>query len=94
MAVKYLQITQAGAAVQVAPIGTYARWILFQDTGAAAMTLGDATVSASNGYVLAATTGQLLLPPIDRDSAHYDLGQFWTVGTSLQYLQIIYDSMN
>lgn len=91
MAVKTLQITQTGSAVQLAAAATYARWILFQGP-AAIVTLGDSTVTASKGYILAAN-GQLLLPALADVSNHYDLSQFWGLGTNTQLLTVVYDSM-
>jgi hypothetical protein len=94
MAVKSLQITQSGSAIQLSASSLFARWILFQDTAAATMTIGDSTVTASKGYVLPATTGSLLLPALADVSQHYDLSQFWTIGTNTQVLNILYDAMN
>jgi hypothetical protein len=88
-----LQITQTGSAKALAALGTYARWIIFQNTGAATATIGDANVAAGRGALLAATTGQLLLPPLADVSNHYDLGQFSTIGTNTQVLSVTYDSM-
>jgi hypothetical protein len=93
VAVKILQIAQTGSAVQLAAASIYARWVLFQNTGAATATIGDSTVAAGHGALLAATTGQLLLPPLADVSNHYDLSQFWTIGTNTQVLSIVYDSM-
>ena len=94
MAVKTLQVTQSGSAIQLAALGTFARWILFQDAAAAAMTIGDSSVTAAIGYVIPATTGSLLLSALADVSQHYDLGQFWTLGTNTQKLTVVYDSMN
>lgn len=97
MAVKAIQVTQSGSAIQIATVATYARWIIFQNTGAATMTNGDAGVTAANGDVLQATgaanNNTRVLPPMP-DGAHYDLSQWWTIGTSTQKLNVIYDAMN
>ena len=97
MAVKTLQITQTGSAVQVAASSTFARWIIFQNIAAAVMTVGDSAVTATNGAVLPASNAAnstLLLPALSESSAHYDLAQWYTIGTSTQKLNIVYDSMN
>ena len=93
MAVKTLQITQTGSAVQVATVATYARWIIFQNTAAAAARIGDANVTSSKGASLAATGAPYILQPTP-NGAHYDLSQWWTVGTNTQLLDIVYDAMN
>ena len=94
MAVTTLQTTQSGSAIQLSSTKLYARWILFQNPGAATMTIGDSTVTAAIGYVIPALTGSLLLPALADVSQHYDLSQFWTIGTNTQKLTVIYDSMN
>lgn len=93
MAVTTLQVTQTGSGVQVTATKTYARWIVFQNTGGATATLGDVNVAAGRGFLLAATTGQLLLPALADVSNHYDLSQFYTIGTSSQVLSVTYDGM-
>jgi hypothetical protein len=92
MAVTTLQITQSGSAKSVAALGTYARWVIFQNNAAAAAHVGDANVSASRGVQLAAAGGSLTLQPMP-NAAHYDLGQWSTIGTNSQLLDVIYDSM-
>ena len=94
MAVKTLQVTQTGSAVQFTTVPTFARWICLQNTGGATATVGDANVTATRGILLAATTGQLYLDPLGDVSCHYDLSQFWTIGTNTQVLSVTYDSMN
>ena len=94
MAVKTLQVTQTGSAVQFATGATFARWVALQNTGAATATVGDVNVAAGQGILLAATTGQFLLPALAVGSDHYDLSQFYTVGTNTQVLSVIYDAMN
>jgi hypothetical protein len=94
MAVKTLQITQTGSAIQLSSTKLFARWILFQNAAAATMALGDSTAAAGVGYTLPATTGSLLLPALADVSQHYDLSQFWTLGTNTQVLNILYDSMS
>ena len=93
MAVTTLQVTQNGSAVKLAAAPLYARWIIFQNTAAAAMRLGDANVTASKGVSLAATGTPWILPPMP-DGAHYDLSQWYTIGTNTQLLDVVYDSMN
>jgi hypothetical protein len=93
MAVKTVQVTQSGLAKQVSPLGTYARWIMFQNTAGAAMRLGDANVTASLGMSLAATGVPYFLQPMP-DGLHYDLGQWYTIGTNTQLLDIVYDAIN
>ena len=94
MAVRTLQITQSGSAIQLSSTKLFARWILFQNAAAATMALGDSTVTAAIGYVVPATTGSLLLPALGDPALHYDLSQFWTLGTNTQKLTIVYDSMS
>ena len=92
MAVKTLQVTQTGSAVQVSATSILARWIMFQNTAAAIQTIGDSAVTATNGYVLPASSGNVVLPPMI--DGHYELSQWWTIGTNTQKLSIVYDSMN
>ena len=94
MAVKTLQITQSGSAIQLSATPIYARWVLFQNAAGAIMTMGDATVTAAIGFVLAASTGQLLMTPLGEASLHYDLSQWWTIGTNTQKLTVVYDAIN
>lgn len=93
MAVKTLQITQTGSAVQLATASIFARWVIFQNTAAAAMRLGDANVTTGKGVSLAATGIPWILPPMP-DGAHYDLSQWYAIGTNTQLLDVVYDSMN
>jgi hypothetical protein len=93
MAVTTLQVTQTGSAKQVAPLGTYARWIKFVNLAAAQMTVGDVNVSATRGDPLVSSTGVALYPALADVSNHYDLGQWWTIGTNTQLLTVVYDSM-
>lgn len=93
MAVTTLQVTQTGSAVLVAAKGTFARWIVFQNNAAATARLGDANVSTTRGCQLSPAGGSLTLQPMP-NSAHYDLGQWSTIGTSTQLLDVIYDAMN
>jgi hypothetical protein len=93
MAVTTLQITQSGSAKQIAPIGTYARWITFQNNAAGAMHVGDANVSATRG-VSVPPGGSNFAPPPGTSDQHNDLGQWWTIGTNTQVLDVIYDAMN
>ena len=97
MAVTTIQITQTGSAVQVSASQIFAKWIVFQNNGAAGMRVGDANVSSSRGMALAASgaaNSQLILAPLADTSAHYDLSQFYTQGTNTQILDVVYDRMN
>lgn len=96
MAVKTLQITQTGSAVQFATVATFARWMVIQNNAVAVARVGDANVSATVGNSLPAANtvnSVLSLGPMP-NGAHYDLSQWWTIGTSTQKLDIIYDAMN
>jgi hypothetical protein len=95
MAVKTLQITQTGSPVQLATVATFARWIIFQNNAAAAARVGDASVTATRGYALAAANASppMILQPMP-NGAHYDLAQYSTIGTSTNLLDVIYDAMN
>ena len=93
MAVKTLQITQTGSAVQLSTTFIFARWVIFQNTAAAAMRLGDSAVTTSKGMSLAATGAPYILQPMP-DGSHYDLSQWYTIGTNTQLLDVVYDSMN
>ena len=92
MAVTTLQVTQTGSAVSVAATGTYARWVIFQYNAGHSARIGDASVSATRGVSLAQSGGSLTLQPMP-DSAHYDLGQWSTLGTNADLLDVIYDAM-
>ena len=93
MAVKTLQITQTGSAVQLAASSVFARWVILQNNAAAAMRLGDSNVTASIGMSLSATGVPYVLPPMP-DGSHYDLSQWYTIGTNTQLLDVVYDGMN
>lgn len=94
MSVKTLQVTQTGSAVQVSSTPIKVKWVVFNNNAAAVARVGDANVSASRGYSLAASTGSFS-PPVPLASTFgTDLSQWYTVGTSTQILDVIYDDMN
>lgn len=98
MALKTLQITQSGAAIQVSaqlPAGspTKVKWIAFQNNAAAAMRVGDSNVSSTRGYSLAATGGTWNVPVPLNSTMGADLTQWYVFGTSTQVLDIVYDDM-
>ena len=93
MAVKSKNVTMTGSAVQLGAQGTFARWVVFANAAAAAQAVADASVSLTQGIPLAATTGSYYLGPMP-DGSHYDLGQFYGIGTNTQNLTVVYDSMN
>lgn len=94
MAIKTLQITQTGAAIQLSSVSQRARWIAFFNTSGHTCRIGDANVSSTVGAQLPATTGNwTVMPP---ESAPYgtDLSQWYTVGTASDLLDVVYDSMD
>ena len=93
MAVTSKNVAMTGSAVHLASTGTYARWITFCNLAAAAMAVADANVSLAQGVPLTPVDGTYHLGPMP-DGAHYDLGQWYGIGTSTQNLTIIYDAMN
>jgi hypothetical protein len=97
MAIKSFKLAQTGSTLAVAPAGTYARWVVFLNYAAAAMYVGDANVSSTQGdYVAPVATsvpGRVAYGPLGDSSMHYDLGQFSTTGTSTQNLVVLYDAM-
>lgn len=98
MAIKTFKLAQTGSHIAVAPIGTYARWVIFLNYAAGAMYVGDSNVSSTQGdYVAPVATnvpGRVAYGPLGDSSMHYDLGQFSTTGTSTQDLCVLYDAMN
>jgi hypothetical protein len=93
MAVKTLQITQTGSVVHCAPIGTFARWISFQNNAGNVMRLGGANVSATLGISVPPASGNFV-PPSGESGSHADLGQWYTIGTNADLLDVVYDAMN
>ena len=93
MAVKSLVVGQTGSAVQIAAAQTFARWLVFANTAAAAMAVADASVSLTRGVPLSPSTGTRTAPPLADVSQHYDLGQFYSIGTNGQNLTVVYDAM-
>lgn len=96
MAVKTLQVTHTGSAVRVATARTYARWVVFQNNSGAIARIGDGNVSSTVGIALPAidiANSVLTLQPMP-DGSHYDLSQWYTIGTAAQLLDIVYDAMN
>ncbi len=94
MAVVSKNVAMTGSAVQLGTKGTFARWIVFCNAAAAAQAVGDANVSLTQGVPLAATTGSYLFPALGDVSQHYDLGQWYGIGTNGQNMTVIYDAMN
>jgi hypothetical protein len=93
MAVTSKQVTQTASAVQCAPLGTYARSIVFQNNASNNMRLADANVTTTRGILILAV-GSYFAPPPAESGAHLDLGQWWTIGTNADKLDIVYDAMN
>jgi hypothetical protein len=91
MAVKTLQITQTGSAAQVSATPIKCKWAAFQNTAAAVMRVGDANVSTTRGVSLAASGGLFSVPVSTTSTYAADLSQWWTVGTSTQVLDVVYD---
>jgi hypothetical protein len=92
MAIKTLQVTQSGSAVQVSATAIKARWVVFQDNAAAVARIGDSAVSATKGIGLSANGGSYTTPVVT-DGAYHDLSQWWTIGTSTQLLDVVYDEV-
>jgi hypothetical protein len=92
MAIKTLQITQTGATVAVSAVPVKCRWVVFQNNAAAAMRAGDANTTASRGYSIPAA-GTFSAPVASYQSFDTDLSQWFTVGTSTQVLDVIYDEI-
>lgn len=93
MAITTLQITQSGSAIRLSTTSVKYKWIAFFNTAGATMRVGDANVSSTQGAQLAATTGQWNPPVPSLQSSYGDLSQWWTVGTSTQKLDVVYDSV-
>jgi hypothetical protein len=94
MSVKTLQVTQTGSAIQVSATAIKCKWAVFQNTAAAVMRVGDANVSTTQGVSLAAASVPWSVPVPIASTFGTDLSQWWTIGTSTQKLDVIYDDLN
>jgi|FreactTroBogLake_1042271.scaffolds.fasta_scaffold03232_2 hypothetical protein len=81
-------ITTTGVAQQISTAQTQVRFIDFQNNAAAAMRIGDSTVSATKGHTLAATGGDF---PVHTGDVYFSyLSDWWVEGTSGQLLDVTY----
>jgi hypothetical protein len=94
MAIKTLQVTLTGAVQQISAVRLKVQWATFQNNAVAVMRVGDASVSATQGYSLAATGGALTVPLQTEATFGTDLSQWFVIGTATQVLDIICDTMN
>ena len=94
MSIKTLQVAQTGSLVQVSAVAIRCKWAAFQNNGAAVMRVGDANTTATRGQSLAATGGAFSLPVSVSSTFGTDLSQWYTIGTSTQLLDVIYDDLN
>ena len=94
MAIKSLQVTQTGSAVQFPAVK--AKWAVIQNNAAAVCRVADSAVTASLGYSLAAAgaVNSNLPIPVPPPGAVINLSDWWTVGTNTQLLDVVYDSVN
>lgn len=81
-----LQVTLTGAAQPITANNTDAFALTFQNNAAAVMRIGDANVTASRGYSLAAAAS--LNVPLTKPT---QLSKWYVIGTATQVLDVIYD---
>jgi hypothetical protein len=86
MAARTLQVTLTGSAQPITTNNLIAGSLTFQNNAAAVMRVGDANVTASRGYSLAAAAAWNV--PLVRPT---QLSKYYVIGTATQVLDVIYD---
>ena len=90
MAVRSFQVTLSGGVDHIATQRTLAKWVIFQNNAATAVTLGDpATVTATNGLVMAAAAQHDV--PTSAPVGQTDLATWAAKGTAAALLNVIWD---
>lgn len=90
MAYVTANLTMNGSAQQVSTTRTPIVWIrFFNVTGNAAVSVGDANISATIYGESIPAAGTATVGPFS-DGAPMDLTQFWVIGTNTQVLRIQY----
>lgn len=94
MAIQTLQVTLTGSTQPVSAVPVKVQWATFQNNAAGVMRIGDANVSTTRGYSLAASGGALTVPSDTGATFGTDLSQWSVIGTTAQVLDVICDTMN
>jgi len=90
MAVRLLQVTLTAVATQISSSNTFCKQILIQNNAAHSFRVGDSTVSATKGILLAAGTpgGSLNSGPVDAYQSY--LSDWWVFGTTNDKVDVLY----
>lgn len=92
MSVQLLQVTLTAAATQITTSNTFCKQIIIQNNAAHSCRIGDSTVSATKGILLAAGTpgGTINSGPVD--IYHTYLSDWWIFGTTSDKIDVLYIS--
>jgi hypothetical protein len=86
-----IQVTQTGAAVQLSTTPIMCRILVVQNNAAAVAHVGDSTVSTTKGIQLAASGAANSILKIESPVESINIAQYYTIGTSTQLLDVMYE---
>jgi len=86
-----IQVTQTGSAIQISATPIMCRVLIIQNNAAAACHVGDSTVSTTKGIQLAPSGAANSILYVESPVDSINIAQYYTVGTSTQLLDVMYE---